>query len=364
MSLKPYGQALSFIESHHIRSLLLVKLTSLGDVIHALPTAISLKESFPFLKIHWVVEDRCAPILENQPFLDSVIIYPRRELQSLLSKGRMGPALKLLRDLRRKLRALKTDLSIDLQGLAKSALMVWLARAPERLGCFGLKEISYLLSKSLPEGKDLHAVERNLKVAEFLGADIENPNFLIGLREEEKRQADEFLRHLGVGPGTGLIGLQAGASLAQKCWPIEKITALAERISGLPDIRPVLFGDQADRERLGPYGPQMSSRVINTLGELSLRQLAAMIDRCRMFIGADTGPLHLAVALGLPVIALCGADDPRWTGPYGPGHRVHYKKLSCSPCNKNPVCQGRFDCMEAIEVDEVMESVESLLLKS
>ena len=90
----------------------------------------------------------------------------------------------------------------------------------------------------------------------------------------------------------------------------------------------------------------------------------ALIDRCRLVVGADTGPLHLAVGLGVPVIALCGADDPKWTGPYGQNHRVHYKKFPCSPCNKSPVCQGRFDCMEAIEVPEVMESVRTIIASS
>lgn len=134
-----------------------------------------------------------------------------------------------------------------------------------------------------------------------------------------------------------------------------------ERFRQRLDLRVVLFGDQTDRERLKPYQSEIPPQVINTIGELSLRQLAALIDQCGLFVGADTGPLHLAVGLGLPVVALYGADDPQWTGPYGAWHRIHYKKLPCSPCNKNPVCQGRYDCLEAISVDEVMDSVEALL---
>ena len=364
MSLKPSGPSFNFIETHKIQRVLLVKLTSLGDVVHALPVASSLKKAFPFLKLHWVVEDRCAPLLENHPLLDSVIIYPRQELQFLISKRKWGQVLKCLKDLRKSLKDLHIDLSLDLQGLAKSGLMVLMAGARHRIGCSGLKEISYLISRSLPEGEDLHAVERNLKVAEFLGAGTETPKFILGLKEEERTWAKEFLRKHKVSDEVGLIGLQVGASFPQKCWPIQRVAALAEKMSNFPNTRVILFGDQNDRERLKPGLAQVPPTVINTVGEISLRQLMALIDRCRLFVGADTGPLHLAVGLGLTVIALCGADDPQRTGPYGYSHRIHYKKLSCSPCNKTPVCQNRYDCMESIEVDEVIDSVRDVLRSS
>lgn len=362
MFLKPYNQSGNFIESHQIQRVLIVKLTSLGDVVHALPVAASLKKAFPFLKLHWVVEDRCAPLLEDHPLLDSVIVYPRMEIQSLISKRKWGQVLAVLKALRRSLRDLSIDLSIDLQGLAKSGLMVLMAWPPQRRGCFGLKEFSGLVSKGLAEGGNLHAVDRNLKVAEFLGAKTEDPEFILGIREEEKSWARDFFQRQGVSEDLPVISLQVGASFPQKCWPISKMVALVERISKLTNNQVVLLGDQNDRKRLSPFLSQISPKVINTVGELSLRQLMALINQCRLFIGADTGPLHLAVGLGLPVIALCGADDPQYTGPYGPSHRIHYKKFFCSPCNKTPVCQGRFDCMEAIEVDEVMESVQTLMM--
>jgi lipopolysaccharide heptosyltransferase II len=364
MFLQPYNQPGNFIETHKIRRVLIVKLTSLGDVIHALPVAASLKKAFPFLKLHWIVEDRCAPLLENHPLLDSVIVYPRKEIQSLISKRKWGQVLTLLKNLRRSLRELSIDLSLDLQGLAKSGLMVLMAWPPYRMGCFGLKEFSYLISKGLDEGGDLHAVDRNLKLAEFLGAGTGDPEFVMGISEEEKNWAKDFFQRHGVSGDTTLIGLQVGASFPQKCWPIPKMVALIEEISKLINIQVVLLGDQPDQEKLKPYLSRIPRKVINTVGGLSLRQLMTLINHCQIFVGADTGPLHLAVGLGLPVIALCGADDPKWTGPYGPSHRIHYKRFLCSPCNKTPVCQGRFDCMEAIEVEEVMESVKALMVTS
>jgi heptosyltransferase-1 len=242
--------------------------------------------------------------------------------------------------------------------------MVGMAWPPYRIGCFGLKEFSYLFSKSLPGGQDLHAVDRNLEVAEFLGAGKTDPEFVLGLTKEEQTWAEEFFRGKGIPEERLLLGLQVGASLPQKCWPLRKMVALTEAISTFPKVQLVLLGDQTDREKLKPYLSRIPQQVINTTGDLSLRQLIALISQCHLFIGADTGPLHLAVGLGKPVIALCGADDPKWTGPYGPSNQILYKKFACSPCNKKPICQGRYDCMEAIEVEEVIESLNSVPLFS
>lgn len=359
--MKPFTQLARLLEARKIQRVLIIKLTSLGDVVHALPAAARLKEAFPHLELHWVVEDRCALLLENHPLLDSVILYPRKKIQALWQERQWGQALSTLWELRQSLKKLDIQLSIDLQGLAKSGLMAVMAWAPHRIGCYGLKEASSWISTSLPEGRELHAVDRNLKVAEALGAPSGIPKFIMGLRDEEKSWAASLLAQKGLRAGADLIGLQIGASFLQKCWPLPKWLGLMEGLSRFPEVRLLLFGDQTDRERLRPYLSALPPTVINTVGDLSLRQLMALIDRCRLFVGADTGPLHLAVGLGLPVIALYGADAPQWTGPYGPRHRVHYKALACSPCYKRPTCQGRYDCLEAIGVDEVLHSVQELL---
>ncbi len=366
MSWKQYDQSVSFIETHNIKRVLLIKLTSLGDVIHALPVAASLKKAFPFLKLHWVVEDRCAPILENHPLLDSVLVYPRQEIQSLLSRRKWGQALKRLNLLRRSLRELKVDLSLDLQGLAKSGLMALMAGAPYRIGCSGLKEMSYLISRRIPEAKGSHVIDSNLNVAEFLGVKNVVPEFILAIKEAEKVWAKDFLEDNGLSDGDRLLGLQFGAIAPQKCWPPDKYWAFLEQVSKLPQVRIILFGDKTDQERLIPPLSQLPPKVINTMGKLSLRQLMSLIAQCRLFIGGDTGPLHLAAALGLPVIALFGGTDPGWSKPYGNSHTVLYKEFPCSPClltpnNKSPVCQGRCDCMAAISVDEVLDSLQPFL---
>lgn len=366
MSLGPYNKPGSFIETQGIKRVLIIKLTSLGDVVHALPVASSLKKSYPYLHLHWIVEDRCAPLLENQPLLESVIIYPRQEIQGLFRQGKWVQAFNKVLALRRSLRDLKIDLSIDLQGLAKSGLMALLAWAPYRIGWPGLKEMSSLISRRIPGATGLHVVDSHLRVAEFLGASTEAPEFVLGITEEERSWAKEFLRKRGLAEGRRLLGLQMGTASPPKSWPLPAYWAFIEQVSALPDLQVILFGDQSDRERLNPYLNRIPEKAINTIGELSLRQLMALTAQCRIFVGGDSGPLHLAVGLGLPVVGLYGGTDPGWAGPYGNSHRIHYKRFPCSPClltpdHKPPLCQGRGDCMEAIEVEEVISSVQSIL---
>jgi heptosyltransferase-1 len=357
---KRSGQFTGFINPQGDQRILLIKLTSLGDVIHALPVASRLKTSFPRIKLFWVVEDRCAPILEAHPLLEGVVVYPRKKIQALLARKAWGEAWRELGRLRRALRDLRIDLSIDLQGLAKSGLMAFLAGAPHRLGCTGLKEFSYWISRQIPEGEGLHAVDRNLKAAEFLGCPPGLPDFRIGLRPEERAWADDFLRTQGVREGEKIIGLQVGASLPQKCWPLENWGALLERLSRWEEVQVILLGDAQDRHWFQGQVPILGRGVIDGLGRLSLRHLAAVMERCRLVVGSDTGPLHLAVALGVPVVGLYGPDDPRFTGPYGNENRIYYKQMKCSPCYNNPTCQGRFDCLQAIEVTEVFEAIRDL----
>jgi len=366
MSFKEFNPAGNYIDTHKIERILLIKLTSLGDVVHALPVAAALKRTFPRLKLSWLVEDRCAPLLENNPLLDSVIVYPRQEIQVLISERKWGQVLKVFKNLRRSLRDLNIDLSLDLQGLAKSGLIALMTGAPHRIGCSGLKEMSSLISRRIPEEKGLHVVDSNLKTAEFLGAKTEAPEFIIEIKEEEKTWAKEFLKKSGVVEGDRIIGLQMGTVPPQKCWPPAKYRSFIEQVSKLPNTRLILFGDKTDQEALLPHLSKIPPKVINTAGNLSLRQLMALIAQCRVFVGGDSGPLHLAAGLGLPVIALFGGTDPGWSRPYGRFHTVLYKKFFCSPClltpnNKPPVCQGRYDCMEAIGVDEVLASIRAIL---
>ena len=341
-------------------TLLVVKLSALGDVIHALPAVHALKTRYPWLPISWVVEDRCAPILYRCPHLKEVIVFPRQTIKFLWEKGEKGKALSHLWEFLKGLRARKFSHSIDLQGLAKSALMVMAAGAKERIACTGLKEGSSLITRSVPEGEGIHAVERNLKVAEFLGAGVKEAYFPIILQEEEKDRAEALL--CGDEEKKPLVGLHLGASLPQKTWSFGKwqelIGELQHQEKGLGLV---LLGLERDRDLAENLMAGAEDPLIDLTGKTGLFELAAVLSLLRVLVSGDSGPLHIAAALGIPVVGLYGPDHPRFTGPYTGRGVVIQKGLSCSPCYKRPSCAAPYPCMEAISAGEVLEAVKNFL---
>jgi heptosyltransferase-1 len=341
------------------KSLLVVKLSALGDVIHALPAAAALKRAYPWLKISWVTEDRYASILKRCPDLEEVVIFPREKIREAWQGKAPLKAWEILTELFRLLRGKDFSLSIDLQGLAKSAMMVFMAKAPVRLGCTGLKEGSYLFSRMVPQGQGLHAVERNLKVAEFLGAVPAPATFPLFLKEPEVGQARVLLNGLrGRNP---IVGLHLGASLPQKTWPLFRWEELVEGLCRRKGCGIALLGLEKDKPMAGSLMRRAGGQGVDLTGKTDLLTLAGVLSLLEVLISADSGPLHIAAALNIPVVGLYGPDYPSFTGPYTAKKKVFWAGLSCSPCYKRPRCAPPYPCMEAISAPEVLKAAGQFL---
>lgn len=332
--------------------LLLVKLSSLGDVIHTLPTLEALRSLYPEAHITWLVEEAQAPVLTGHPALDEVWPLPRLRP----GKGRFLSDLRDSLNMARRVREQPFDLVIDLQGLLKSAVWVALTRSPRKLGYDRTRELSYLaLSERLaPYDPEAHAVWRYLNVARSLGAPAQTPRFRLGL------PLSANLSHL-LPPETAqpLAVVHPGARWPTKLWPASRWAQLAGWLARDKGFRVVLTGSSGDRELARKIVAQTALPLLNLAGRTSLAELAAVLKKAQLAVTTDTGPMHLAAALGTPVAALFGPTAPWRTGPFGEGHEVVRLALDCSPCFQRRCPEPR--CLLELPVPQAQAAVEKIL---
>jgi lipopolysaccharide heptosyltransferase I len=296
--------------------ILLVRLSAIGDLIHAMPVAVAIRRHYPAAYLAWAVEERAAPLLEGHPAIDERIVLPRGWLRS------PGKVLSL----RRQLKSHKFDTAIDAQGLTKSAAVSWLSGAPRRIGMDGRwgRELSRWLNNTLVATDDLHAIERGLQLLAPL--DISSPAVEFQLTESaaDGRVAEETIHRLGL--GRDFVLLISGAGWPSKLWPVERYAAVAEYL-GRKLILPTLlvWGNDAERSRAERIAAASAGHAVLS-PRVTLKELAALARRARFAIGSDTGPLHLAAAVGTRCIGLYGPWPADKHGPYGP-HHINLQKM-------------------------------------
>ncbi|MBM4286658.1 MAG: lipopolysaccharide heptosyltransferase II [Deltaproteobacteria bacterium] len=338
--------------------ILLIKLSALGDVIQTLPTLEAIRAAHPQAEITWLVEEAAAPVLEDHPALDELLISRR---QTWLAACRRGAALRTARlEIRQLVQALRRcpfDLVIDLQGLLKSSLWTFLARSPRKIGFDQTRELSYLaLSERLPPyDPDEPAVRRYLRVAQHLGASGETVRFRLAL----PAGSGNGLEPLWADKTGPLIILHPGTRWETKHWPPTSFAALADALAGEMHARIVFTGSPGDRSLIGRILSAMRKPGIDLSGRTDLKTLAGLFYQADAAVTTDTGPMHLAAAVGAPVVALFGPTAPWRTGPVGCGHRVLRLDLACSPCFRRHCSTP--ECMSHLEVDDVLTAVRGIL---
>jgi heptosyltransferase-1 len=331
--------------------ILLVKLSSFGDVLHALPTLEALREAYPAAHFTWLVEAAYAPLLSGHPALDEVWLAPRLRPAEFFS----GPNPATLRRLIRQLRARPFDLVVDLQGLIKSAVWVALARSPRKVGYDKTRELSYLAltERVQPFDPEAHAVNRCLNLAHYLGAPLTSPRFRLGLDA-----AADISALLPAAAWRPLAVLHPGARWDSKLWPAASWARLAEWLRDR-GFQVAVTGSAADRELAAKLTAQCRAPLINLAGCTSLAELAAILRKTRLAVTTDTGAMHLAASLGTKVVALFGPTAPWRTGPFGSGHQVVRLGLPCSPCFKRRCPEPR--CLTDLTPEVVKAACEKIL---
>jgi len=328
------------------KNILVISTTGIGDTLIGTPAIRALRKSFPKASIEAIVNHKRLGIFRDNPYLNKVYSYRNnsffRILLALTLRKKAFDIVIILHanDFLGLLRLIKYKRAINLQGYNDKNLNL----------------VSYDLSFNM------HAVERKLRLVEGIGADRKNGVKLdLFLNEKDHFQAQRALNRHGIVDNDIVIGFQLGAAKAYKCWPVSNFAQLARYIIDTYHAKIIVNGIKKEGRLFTQFQKLTQRNDIFFISGLSIKESAAVIKRCKLFITNDTGPMHMAFAVETPSICLFVPSDPSTIGPYGYGdlHKVIKKNPICSPCItkkcENPVC------MEQIRVDEVKELVDQMI---
>jgi lipopolysaccharide heptosyltransferase II len=343
-----YQEALSHFK------VLIIKFSSLGDIVLSTAALRAIREKFPpNYKISFLVGDESKELLLRSPYIDELLISDIKNkdkgLKGLLNLGYI-------------LRKKNFDIVIDLQNNRRSHLLAALSLAPERYG-YDNGKLSFLLNHRIKNDQLLlDPITHQFRILNMLGIDLKEPALELWPSREDDNYIATFLSAQWLGSSQKMIGINIGASQRwkTKSWPLENLARLCKELARR-DIRVVITGTEQDASQVELLMSMTGdAKLLNACGKTTVNQLACLIKRCDLYICSDSAPLHIALAVGRPFIALFGPTDPlRHLAPTKDGVVIRKKGLSCSPCYKAR-CKTR-KCMRLITPEEVLEAVEGLL---
>jgi len=330
--------------------ILILKPSSLGDVVHALPLLRILKQHYPWAKVHWWIEDGFAPLLADDPDLEKVHIFHRRNWNSL---ARFCGQFRLIMELREE----NFDWVIDLQGLARSAWFGWLVGGGRMIGLDSGREGARAFYDILVNrhSTDTHAVDWCLDAARLMGLDTS--------RSFEWLPEKAAMCGMPLDPCYKWIVFCPGARWPSKCWPLDYFVKLASKLEDLKGrVRIAILGTEEDIELGEAIGRAAPEICLDLTGKTTLVEMVDCLRCARVVVANDSGPLHLAVALNRPLVGLYGPTHSAQTGPYGRSSDAIQANVSCSPC-RLPYCRSQInrECMKVISPDIVKDAILSNL---
>ncbi len=348
------------------KRILIIKQSSLGDIIHTLPVAHALKRCFPGCRIGWIVQRAFADLLRQDDAVDRVypITIPSTsdpQAGRLAYLRAFSATLDTLRDLRRLFRREPYDLVLDLHASFRSGLLGMTCRRGVRIGFADARELNPLFQDDRIEvPRDVvHAVDRNLLFCRHLGCRVKDEDFFLSCDRQHEEDVHRFLAQHGVSGHDLLVYASPTARWQTKFWPARNWAQLADELYGT-GVRLVFAGTDADREFIAAITAMMHTPPLNAAGRLDLAGAVALIRRSALYVGLDTGPMHMAAMAGRPVVALFGPTHPERVGPYGVPHCiVRAAGVECLGCRRRQCRQLR--CMEEITVSQVLAAVQDLL---
>ncbi|MDD4600221.1 hypothetical protein SDC9_04302 [bioreactor metagenome] len=347
-----------------IKRFVIIRLSSIGDVLHCTPVARALKEKFPSCHITWIVGQVSYPMVECNPFIDEVYVWSRERWEKLMRQGKFIEAWQMWRQLKKDMAKRDFDVALDVHGLFLSGMVTSATKAPRRIGLGGTKEQNGLFMTEqapiLPQ--DIHVIQRYLSVLRPLGITTNHYGMTLSLSDEARRFAAQFLSENGVAPDEKLVIINPATTWLAKNWPTEFFAQTADVLAS--QARIMICGGPGDADLAKKIKACTNVQIIDAVGKTSLLEMAALLEQANLLIVGDTGPLHMAVALGVPTVSVFGATDPAKFGPLTAGNIVLRSKVGCRPCHKTVCPQKDMRCMRSLRPETVIGAARRVLAAS
>ncbi len=333
-----------------MRNILIIKLRYIGDVLLATPTVHAIKAARPDVRVTMMVNRGTEEILSGNPDLDEIMV---------LDKGSLAAQSRLIAGLR----ARQFDTVIDLTDGDRSAFLTWISGAPVRIGFNDEHRWRgrYYTEVVQPVPGVRHRIDRDLETLKPLSIQAGSKDPQLWLAPEEADSADQLLDQLDVQRSQPIVILQPGARYWFKAWPPERFAELADRLTPQYGCQVLIGGSDQDIDLAQQIQQMAKSKPIIMTGRTTIKQFAAITKKSALFVGSDSGAMHIASAVGTPVVALFGPSNPREWGPRGGPLEVLYKELDCRSCFHPTCTKGEENCMRLIAVEEVMSAVGRLM---
>jgi len=347
--------ALKKIEPKNIKRLLIRSTNWVGDAIMTTPTIRAIRKGFPNARISILLKPWVSPVFEHSPHVDNLIIYDGDGRH----KGNLGK-LRLAKDLRK----YGFDAAILLQNAFEAALIAFLSGIPVRIG-YNRDARQLLLTHAISctnEIKKEHQTKYYLNILSGIGIDAGDRDLYLRLSQQDRLRAEQILKKQGLSGDLKWVGINPSATFGPaKQWPIDRYARLADLIIEYTNARVIVFGGPQDRRLGKDISRKMRHRPIDLSGRTTLGEAMAMIERCALFITNDSGLMHAAAALDVPLIAIFGSTNSTTTGPLSSKSRVVQVPMECSPCLKPECPRGHLNCMDKIDVDMIFDVAKEIL---
>lgn len=342
--------------------ILIIRLSSIGDVLHATPVAKALKEAYPNCHITWLVSKLSASLLSNNPYIDQVHVWSREEFEQAAGKYQLGTLRKLWHQLKTFFKENHFDIVLDIHGLFLTGMIAAYSKAPRRIGMANTRELNrfFMTEQASPIASD-HVIKRYLSVLSPLHIHTSEEQMTLNLTADLHKFAEDFLAKNHINPQKKLLMINPKTSWSSKNWDNENFAKLIDLLA--PDIQILLCGSIQDKNDADKITALCHRPLFDAVGKTSLLELAALIYRTDLLLTGDTGALHIATALQIPTISLWGPTRPEQYGPLVPNHIVIRSTHSCVACHKTKCPKGKNDCLQTIRAELVAEKINSILNK-